>query len=87
MKSIHELTAIEIKNILTEKNITFEYVIGEYDKIWIGVRSKTVYSWLCFLDENMTYNSMETYSQNTGKSSKGWETSCKVRNKFEKLIN
>ncbi|CAB5218599.1 hypothetical protein UFOVP217_40, partial [uncultured Caudovirales phage] len=42
MKKLFELNAKEIKEILTEKQVAFEYVINNYDKIWIGFRNKSV---------------------------------------------
>lgn len=88
MKSIFNITAIEIKNILTEKNIAHEYVVTEHDTIWIGVRAKTKFYWLQFFDETTTgILSVETYSQNTGKTSRGFETRQKVYARFEKMIN
>lgn len=88
MKSIFDITATEIKNILTEKNIAHEFVVGDYDHIWIGVRAKTKFYWLQFFDEKSTgIFSAETYSQNTGKTSRGFETRQKVYARFEKLIN
>lgn len=88
MKSIFKITATELRNILTEKNIQHEFVVGEYDTIWIGIRLKTQYNWLHFYDEN-TANccDAQTYSQNTGKTSKGYETRQKVYSRFEKIIN
>jgi hypothetical protein len=88
MKSIFEITATEIKNILTEKNINHEYIVGDRGFIWVGFRVKTQYNWIQFFDENTTgICAAETYSQNTGKTSRGFSTRSKVYSRFEKLIN
>jgi hypothetical protein len=87
MTNLFEITAKEIKEILTEKGITFEYTVGDYNRIWIGFRNKSVYNWIGFFDENSSVIFAETYSQNTGKSAKGFSTRCKVYDRFEKLIN
>lgn len=87
MKSLYDFTATEIKKILTEKNIAHEYVIGEFDFIWIGVRVKTKYYWIQFFDETSMVNKMVTYSQITGKESNAYNERCKVQTRFEKIIN
>ncbi|CAB5218309.1 hypothetical protein UFOVP217_1, partial [uncultured Caudovirales phage] len=46
------------------------------------------YNWISFYDENSTdICDIETYSENTGKTSKGYATRSLVINRFEKLIN
>tara|TARA_R110000868_G_scaffold199212_8_gene445829 strand:+ start:959 stop:1231 length:273 start_codon:yes stop_codon:yes gene_type:complete len=85
--SIYEFTAKEIMDILTEKNIEFEYRVDKCDQVYIGVRAKTCYHWLKFWDINSSKFGAETYSQNTGKTSKGFENSLKVYRKFNKMLN
>lgn len=88
MKSIFEITALELRNIFIEKNINHEYCIGDYGFIWVGFRVKTQYNWIQFSSENTTgILAAETYSQNTGKTSRGYSTRSKVYSRFEKLIN
>jgi len=87
MKSLFEITAKEIKEILTEKSISFEYTIGDYNRIWIGLNNKSVCNWIGFTDENSSVIFAETYSKNTGKSSKGFTARNKVYSYFHKLIN
>jgi hypothetical protein len=88
MKSINEITALELRNIFIEKNINHEYCIGDHGYIWVGFRVKTQYNWIRFDGENKTgVWHAETYSQNTGKTSRGCRTRHKVYSRFEKLIN
>lgn len=88
MKSIFDITATEIKNILIEKNIAHEFVVVDHGHVWVGVRAKTKFYWLQFIDETTTgFMSVETYSQNTGKTSRGFEERQKVYSRFEKIIN
>jgi hypothetical protein len=88
MNTIFNMTSIEIKNILTEKGIQHEYVIGDYGFIWIGVITNTQLNWISFINENsIGFLNAETYSNTTNKTAKGFETRLKVINRFEKMIN
>jgi hypothetical protein len=87
MTNLFEITAKEIKEILTEKGISFEYTIGDYNRVWIGLHNKSVCNWIGFTDENSLVIFAETYSKNTGKSSKGFSARNKVYSYFDKFIN
>jgi len=85
MTNLTDLKAAEIKEILTQKGINFEYLIGDFDYINIGVKAKSIYSWLRFDDKGRLVGG-QMYSSCTGKTSAGWSTRLKVYDKFLKLI-
>ena len=85
MTKLHGLNAAEIREILTQKGINFEYLIGDFDYINIGIKGKTIYSWLKFDDKGRLVGG-QMYSSCTGKTSGGWNSRLKVYDKFLKLI-
>jgi hypothetical protein len=86
MTNLTDLKAAEIKEILTQKKINFEYLIGDFDYINIGIKAKSIYSWLRFDDKGRLVGG-QMYSSCTGKTSAGWSSRLKVYDKFLKLIN
>jgi hypothetical protein len=87
MINLSELTAKEIKEILTQKQVSFEYVIGDYNFIWVGIQTKSIHNWIGFSNESSNVIFFETYSITTARTSRSATTKSKVFNLFSKLIN
>jgi hypothetical protein len=87
MINLSELTAKEIKEILTQKQVEFKYVIGDYDFIWIGIQTKSIHNWIGFSNDSSNIIFFETYSITTARTSRGASSKSKVFNLFSKLIN
>ena len=87
MKKVSEMTATEMMQILSKKNIPHSYAIGHDGQSWIGIRMKSAhFYWLGFHDENCSVESCQIYSANDNKTLTGIFYQNNVIKTFQKMI-